>query len=216
MLDRNGELTRTHGGAVLRPGMTVQEGEAAPEEPYNPTANAELKARLAAAAVAYVQDGSVVLLDIGATAAQLARLLHGRDITVVTANLVVFDELRNDPSVRLILLGGIVRRNMQTLVGSLAQSAVGQISADVAFLSCTGIRADGRVVDDMLVESPVKHAFMTASSKVVLMADVTKFPGTGALRICSVTDVDVLVVNDGTPEGVLELCRDGGGEVVVA
>jgi DeoR/GlpR family transcriptional regulator of sugar metabolism len=217
ILDRNGELTRSYGGAVLlRSGMTVQEGAESPETPYDDSADIDLKVRVAKAALEFVEDGSVVLLDIGTTTPFLARMLRGRDITVVTSNLAVFDELRNDSAVRVVLLGGVLRRNMRTLVGSLTVSSLQQISADVMFLSCTGVRAGGAIVDDMAVETPLKQAMIAASDKVVLLASEAKFPGTGALRVCALSDVDVLVTTDGAPAEAIELCRASGGEVVIA
>lgn len=216
ILDRNGELTRSYGGAVMRSGMTVQDSGELPESPYDDSADIDLKVRLAKAALAYVNDGSVVLLDIGTTTPLLARMLRGRDVTVVTTNLAVFDELRNDAAVRVILLGGVVRRNMRTLVGSLTAAAIQQISVDVMFLSCTGVRPGGAVVDDMAVETPLKQAMIAVSDKVVLLASEAKFPGTGALRVCALADVDVLVTTHGAPEETVDVCRASGGEVVMA
>jgi len=215
ILDRDGELTRTYGGAVLKPRATVEPEGQAEEGPYDDTADAGLKTRVARAAAELVQDGSVVILDIGTTTPKLAGMLRGRDITVVTSNLAVFDVLRDDDAVRVVLLGGVVRRNYHTLVGSLAQSALGQISADTVFLTCTGVRPNGHVVDNMAVEAPIKQAMIAASSRVVLLATEAKFPGTGALRLTSLADVDVLVTTVGAPEETVALCRNAGREVIL-
>jgi DeoR/GlpR family transcriptional regulator of sugar metabolism len=216
ILDRNGELTRTYGGAMLKPGTTVEEhGGQAWEGEYSESVDVHLKSAIAKAAADMVVDGSVVILDIGTTTPLLARHLRGRDITVITSNLAVFDELRDDEAVRVVLLGGVVRRNYRSLVGSLAELALSQISADVVFLSCTGVRANGHVVDNMAVEAPIKQSMIAASDKVVLLASEAKFPGTGALRLCSLTDVDVLITTSGAPEETLALCRNAGGEVTV-
>lgn len=216
LLDRNGELTRTYGGAVLPPGATVEDhGRSIEEGAFDDTVDADLKRRMAEAAAAMVSDGNVIILDIGTTTRHVARLLRGRDITVITSSLAVFDELRDDEAVRLVLLGGVVRRNYRTLVGSLAEQALGQISADILFLSCTGVRANGHVVDNMAVEAPIKQAMIAASGKVVLLASETKFPGSGALRLCSLTQVDALITTSGAPEETLALCRNAGGEVTV-
>ncbi|WP_431278650.1 DeoR/GlpR family DNA-binding transcription regulator [Leifsonia poae] len=216
ILDRNGELTRTYGGAMLKPGTTVEEhGEQAWEGEFDGATDVHLKSAIADAAAELVVDGSVVILDIGTTTPLLARRLRGRDITVITSNLAVFDELRDDEAVRVVLLGGVVRRNYRSLVGSLAELALSQISADVVFLSCTGVRANGHVVDNMAVEAPIKQSMIAASDKVVLLASEAKFPGTGALRLCSLTDVDVLVTTSGAPEETIALCRNAGGEVFV-
>ncbi|WIB62116.1 DeoR/GlpR family DNA-binding transcription regulator (plasmid) [Curtobacterium sp. MCLR17_007] len=216
LLDRNGELTRTYGGAVLRPGATVQEDGSDPvEAPFDDSGDLATKRRMADAAAAIVQDGQVVLLDIGTTTPLVAERLRGRGVTVITTNLAVFDVLRDDETVRLVLLGGVVRRNYRTLVGSLAEHALGQVSADVVFLSCTGVRANGHVVDNMAVEAPIKQAMIAAADRIVLLASAAKFPGTGALRLCSLTDVDALVTTTGAPDDPLALCRNAGGEVTI-
>jgi DeoR/GlpR family transcriptional regulator of sugar metabolism len=220
LLDRNGELSRTYGGAVIPAGGAgVVAG--LPEQPFSQlvstdAALSEKKLRMAARAAQLVPDDSVVLLDIGVTTTLLARELRGRRVTVITGNLGVLDELRDDDTVRLILLGGVLRRNYQTLVGSLAEMALAQISADFVFLSCTGIRPNGAVVDDMAVEAPIKRALFDAAERRVLFADEERFPGHGSFRMCSVTDVEVLVTTSGAHEPTVQLCRDAGGTVLIA
>lgn len=217
-LDRNGELTRTYGGAVLRPGQTVTDHDdpVRLEGPYDDRTGLELKERVAAAAAALVQDGSVVLLDIGTTTPLVARRLRGRPVTVITSNIAVLDELRDDDTVRLVLLGGVLRRNYRSLVGSLTESALAQVSADLLLLSCTGVRTSGHVVDNMAVEAPIKQSMIAAADRVALLATEAKFPGTGALRLCSLSDVDHVVTTPGANPNTLELCRRAGGQVVIA
>jgi len=216
ILDRNGELVRTYGGAVLKPHETVEESTPSSEEPFDDITDRDLKMRVAEAGARLVPYGSVILLDIGTTTPFLARLLRGRDVTVITSNLAVFDVLRDDDTVRIVLLGGVVRRNYRTLVGSLAEEALNQISADIVFLTCTGVRANGHVVDNMAIEAPIKESMIKASDKVVLLASEAKFPGSGALRLCSLSDVDVLITTTGAPEETTALCRNAGGNVIVA
>ncbi|RLV48301.1 DeoR/GlpR transcriptional regulator [Nocardioides mangrovicus] len=218
VLDRNGELTRTYGGAVVhRPGTTVEEhGLGVAEGRFADDVDVDLKRRVAAAAAARIADGQVVVLDIGTTTPLVARELRGRDVTVVTTNLAVLHELENDESVRLILLGGVLRRNYRSLVGSMAVQGLAEVSADVVMLSCTGVRPNGHVVDNMAVEAPIKRAMIAASQQIVLLATERKFPGTGALRLCSVADVDAVVTTEGAPAATLDIARQAGGEVVVA
>jgi DeoR/GlpR family transcriptional regulator of sugar metabolism len=217
MLDKNGELTRTYGGAILRPGATVDADgrESESEAPFREMDNCDAKRAMAVAGAALIPDGSVVILDIGTTTPFVARELKGRDVTVITSNLAVFDELRHDQAARLVMLGGVVRRNYRTLVGTLTEHALEQVSADFLFLSCTGIKSSGYVVDNMAVEAPIKHSMIRAADKVVLLASAEKFPGTGALRLCSLSDLNVLITTDGAPEETLTLCREAGGEVII-
>jgi len=214
-LDRNGELLRTYGGAVRPQPPSSGDGTESPfEEERN--RDLDLKSRVAALAVGLVADGDVVVLDIGTTTPLVARGLRGRDVTVVTSNLGVLDELRDDDAVRVVLLGGVLRRNYQTLVGSLTESTLRQVNADLVFLSCTGVKPNGRVVDNMAVETPVKQAMIEASERVVVLATEAKFPGQGSYRLCTLADVDVLVTTSGAPHSTTDLCRDAGGKVIRA
>ncbi|XVQ08324.1 DeoR/GlpR family DNA-binding transcription regulator [Spirillospora sp. CA-255316] len=211
VLDRNGELVRTYGGAALSPQAAV------PEISFAASAERDSAGKQAVAerAAALVEDDMVVVLDIGTSTRLIARRLRGRPVTVITANLAVFDELRDDEAVRLCLLGGVVRRNYLSLVGSLTEAAFRQVSADLVFLSCTGVRPNGHVVDDMEVETLNKQAMIEAADRVVLVASETKFPGTGSLRVCSLERIDTLVTTSGADPQTLELCRQAGGKVII-
>ena len=213
-LDRNGDLVRTYGGAVLASGPRTDDGEAEP--PFGLGPFADQRQAVARAAAEIVEDGSVVVLDIGSITAQVARLLRGRPITVITSSLAVLDELRDDEQVRLVLLGGILRRNYRSLVGSLTEAAMLQVSANLMLLSCTGVRPNGVVVDDMHVEAPIKLGLIDAADKVALLAPEMKFPGTGAQRLTTLDQVGVVVTTSGAPNQTLDLCREAGGEVIVA
>ena len=124
-----------------------------------------------------VADGQSVLLDIGTTAYRLARQLHGRRLTVITSNLVVYEELADDEGIELVLLGGMVRREYRSLVGFLTEDNLRQLHADWLFLGTSGVRPGGQVMDTTVVEVPVKRAMIKAGDKVVLLADSAKFPG---------------------------------------
>lgn len=210
-LEDRGSVQRVHGGASLcddadedRPFAVVLMSDAAEKE------------AVAAEAAELVSDGEVVLLDIGTTAMSLAMHLRGRRITVATSSLAVFDVLRDDPAVDLLLLGGVVRRTYLSLVGVLTEDALAQVRADHAFLGTSGVLEDGGVLDSTRVEVPVKRKMIHAANQVVLLADRHKFPGTGALRVCNVRDINILVTNKGADAATMRTCADAGVEVIYA
>jgi DeoR/GlpR family transcriptional regulator of sugar metabolism len=211
-LENEGVLRRVHGGAYL------PEADGSVEVPFAASAadNAAQKEAVAAQAATLVSPGQVVLLDIGTTTMRIARHLRGRHVTVITASLAVLDTLRHDETIDLILLGGTVRRNYESLVGPLTEDALGSVSADIAFLSCTGVRPDGSVVDDISQEATLKRAIVRSATRVVLAAPASKFPGTGSLRICKLDDLDDLITNVGGDEDVLERCLAAGTNVIQA
>jgi DeoR/GlpR family transcriptional regulator of sugar metabolism len=209
-LDAEGMLRRVRGGA----------GRVADDDrvPFSQVATHRVddKERVARRAAELVADGEVVLLDIGTTTARLARLLRGRRITVITSSLAVVDELRDDPAVELLVLGGVLRRNYLSLVGLLTEQALREVRAHRLFLGTSGIARDGQVMDSTLVEVPVKRAMIARAEHIAVLADRGKFPGTGLLPVCGPRDVDVIVTNEGADPDTLATCARAGTEIVLA
>jgi DeoR/GlpR family transcriptional regulator of sugar metabolism len=207
-LEEDGLLTRVHGGAVADEG----------DQPFAEVAEVRVaeKDAIAARAAEMVADGQSVLLDIGTTAYRLARQLHGRRLTVITSNLVVYEELADDEGIELVLLGGMVRREYRSLVGFLTEDNLRQLHADWLFLGTSGVRPGGQVMDTTVVEVPVKRAMIKASERTVLLADTAKFPGTGMAKVCGPEDLDVVVTNAPVDAATRAAFEEAGVEVVVA
>jgi DeoR/GlpR family transcriptional regulator of sugar metabolism len=211
-LDARGTLQRVRGGAA------IAAEDADRDLPFERVVEHDVadKRAVGARAAAMVRDGEVVLLDIGTTVVQLARELVGRPVTVITSSLAVLDVLRADPTVELIMLGGVLRPAYLSLVGLLTETALGQVRADVAFLGTSGVRTGGEVLDSTRVEVQVKRSMIAAADRCVLLADRHKFPGSGGLKVCDLHDLSGLVTNEPLPGAMAATCREAGIEVVYA
>jgi DeoR/GlpR family transcriptional regulator of sugar metabolism len=207
-LAREGKLERVRGGAV-NTGF---------EPPFEQTAveRFEAKDRVGAAAAPLVVDGQTVMIDIGTTTLQAARHLHGRQITVVTSSLAVYEELVPDPAIELLLPGGVVRRNYRSLVGVLAEDSLRQLRADVLFLGTSGVDAELAVWDTTIVEVPIKRAMIAAADRVVLLADAAKFSMHGTVRVCGADAIDHIVADDALPPTARAAIDDAGIGVTLA
>jgi DeoR/GlpR family transcriptional regulator of sugar metabolism len=212
-LERDGLLTRVHGGAVIE------------EEPlpFDESAEARVdeKDAIAAEAVAMIEDGQSVILDSGTTVHRLARRLRGRRLTVITNNLAAYEELAEDEAVDLMLLGGMVIRASRMLDGFMAEDNLRHLHADWLFMGACGVRPGGQVMDTTVAEVPARRAMIAASDRVVLLADGSKFPGMGMVKICDPEELDVLVTNapaaaDEAYEGTRTALSEAGVRVVVA
>jgi DeoR/GlpR family transcriptional regulator of sugar metabolism len=164
-----------------------------------------------------VADGQTVMIDIGTTALEVARGLRGRALTVITSNLAVADELLDEAGIELVLLGGVVRRNYRSLVGVLAEDALRQLSADVAFIGTSGIRRqDLAVMDTTTVEVPIKRGMIASATRSVLLADAQKFSSGGVVRICGVEEFAAVVTDATLGEPHVHAVERAGVEVVRA
>ena len=207
VLSADGLLRRVRGG-----GSSV-EPDTIPFREVSSQSGIE-KDAIAVRAAHLVPDGSVILIDIGTTTARLAHHLRGRRLTVITSSLAVVDELRDEDSIELIVLGGVLRNNYLSLVGLLTEQALGQLRADLCFLSGSGIRPSGDVMDTTGIDVPVKRAMVAAAQRTILLADRTKFPGTGLLPVCGPDRIAVLVTNRGANQATLDIFHTAGTEVI--
>lgn len=205
-LSAEGLLRRVRGGGSVEPDR-VPFAEVA-------THQSSEKSAIAARAAELVRDGDVVLIDIGTTTALLARELRGRRITVITSSLAVVDALRDDDAVELIVLGGVVRKNYSSMVGVLTEQALAQIRATLCFLGTSGIQADGTISDTTGTEVPVKLAMIASSQRTVVLADATKFPGVGLLRVCGASDISGVVTEGQADPATLAVLREAKVEVM--
>lgn len=207
-LEGDGLLTRVHGGAVV-------EDEPAPFAEAAET-GVPGKDAIAARAAELIEDGQSVILDSGTTVHRLARRLHGRRITVVTNNLAVYEELLPDDSVDLMLLGGMVIREARMLDGFMAEDNLRQVHADWLFMGACGVRAGGQVMDTTVAEVPARRAMIAAADKVALLADGSKFPGTGMVKICDPGELDVVVTDTPTDATTCAALEEAGVRVLRA
>jgi len=203
-----GRLKRVHGGAV-------SDRE---EPPFEQIAVERLAAkdRIGRAAAALVEDGQTVMIDIGTSTTAISRHLHGKQITVVTTNLAVVEELLPDPGIELVLPGGIVRRNYRSLVGVLAEDSLRQLKSDIAFLGTSGVDGELGVWDTTMVEVPIKRLIIAGADQVVLVADVAKFSMTGMVRVCGPESLDHVVTDAPLPAAVRSVVDANAIEVTVA
>ena len=193
-LAEDGLLRRVRGGACTLRGSVRPEPDARPFEHVAASAP-ESKRLIAERAVGLIGEGEVIALDIGTTVAAMCPLLRSRSLTVVTASLAVVRALADAPGIDILVLGGLLRPNYQSMVGTLTESALRQVRVDAAFLGTSGVRADGTVLDSTPSEVPVKRGLLEVSARAYLLADHEKFPGSGFLEVAPLSRFTGLVTD---------------------
>jgi DeoR/GlpR family transcriptional regulator of sugar metabolism len=206
-LAREGRLVRTYGGAALP--------AAGPAVPHGDPAR-EAKRLIALAAAALVQDETAIVIGSGSTALEFARQLVDRRLTVITNALDVANVLLDRPGIELILLGGVVRPQMHSILGHLAEIAARELRADTLFMGIGAISVDQGLMNDSVPEILIDRALRRMARTVVVLADASKFQQVAPAFVFGIGEVDVLVTDDEVPAAVLDAMRQAGVRVVVA
>lgn len=209
-----GTLRRVRGGATDVRGSVRPEADLRSFADVAGTATAA-KREIAARACAQIEDGAVIALDIGTTVAAMCPLLLERSLTVVTASLAVVRALANAPHIDIVILGGLLRPNYDSMVGTLTESAIRQLRVDVAFLGAAGIRPDGAVLDSTPSEVPIKRCLLDVAAATYLLADHEKLPGSGFLEIAPLSRFTGLITDRSPQPFAIDIAFPDGEDVEV-
>ncbi|WP_026919378.1 DeoR/GlpR family DNA-binding transcription regulator [Gordonia shandongensis] len=199
-LEAAGELSKVHGGAVS---TTHLDGVRGLEPPAALKAEREPAAKraIAARAVDLIDDGMTVALGAGTTTLELARLLRGRDITVVTNSMSIF-ALLTDPGERIldpgaVQLTGGQRTPSDALVGPVANAALERYRTDVAVLGVHGIDPTAGMTTPNLPEAETNRKLLDTARSAVILADHTKYDEIGAHLYATFARIDRIVTDAG-------------------
>jgi len=190
-LEANGEVIRTHGGAALAKRLTF---EFSFRDKRNQ--NIERKKTIAKEAVKQVKPGQTVMLDTGTTTLQIAEELTGKeDLTIITTSLAIVSKVQFAPNITVVLLGGFLRGDSPDIHGPLTEQNVEQFRTDIAFMGADAIDAQGNVYSDDLRVVNLDKKMAANTSKVVVVADSTKFGKTAMCKVFGVRDYDLILTD---------------------
>lgn len=109
ILDNEGLLKRTHGGAVKLSKATYE-----PTSDFKLSQKSEEKKKIAEYAIQLIENSDTIALDTGTTTLELAKLLpskHG--LTVITNDIAIATFLEQNSDAKVIMLGGIILKRLQ-------------------------------------------------------------------------------------------------------
>jgi DeoR/GlpR family transcriptional regulator of sugar metabolism len=210
-LQERGQVRRVHGGAVREVRKAEELHFSAAREEH-----VEEKRRIGKEAAALVAPGSVVAIGAGTTTWHVARALGERsDLTIVTNSTNIALELDRGRST-IILTGGQFRTPGDALVGPPALWTLERLQIDLLFLGANGIDLTAGYTTPILAEAEVNTALIRKASRVVLVADHSKFGRVTLSSFGPIETAHVLVTDAGAPRALLQPIRRRGVEVIVA
>jgi DeoR family transcriptional regulator of aga operon len=210
-LEKKNILIRSRGGAMKRSLVNVDLSI------YDRRKrNIKLKEAIGLAAANLILSGETILLDTGTTVMELAKHLPKKiEITVITNSVDITFRLAEYPNIRVIMPGGILRRNSLALVGEQAAESLRGFYCDQYFLSADGIDLERGMMTTNVEEASLARINIRNSKKVIALIDSSKFQNKGIKLIASISEIDTLITDGGAPFDILHEIRAKGVNVIV-
>lgn len=209
-LEQDGVLRRVHGGAI-----SLQVRDEVLDFGRLSSSCQQEKVQIGKTAARSVQDGQTVLLAGGSTVVEVARNLLDRPIQVITNSIPVAQVFWDCKRVEVTLTGGYLYPRLGVQLGPLCERMLSSISADVLIMGVRGITENGiSDTNTLVVEST--RAMIKAASKVVIVADHTKFGRDAMVRVADLSEIDAIVTDAGIEPAHRELLRERNVTLILA
>lgn len=194
-LCEQGLLNRYHGGAGLPPSSVENIAY-----PARQVLNHDAKQRIGRLTARYIPDHASLFINIGTTTEEVAKaLIDHQGLRVITNNLHVATILCSNPSIEVIIAGGLVRNRDRGVIGEATIDFISQFKVDFGVIGISGIENDGSLLDFDYREVRVSEAIIKHSRKVLLVADHSKFNRNALVRLGDLSQIHALFTDQPVP-----------------
>lgn len=173
-------------------------------------------------AAGLVKDSAVIFLDSGSTTPCIIPYLADRvNVTVVTHSLPAMLAASKLPNLRLISLSGQYSHATASFFGASTTEMLTSMRFDLAFIAATGVSREHGLSNTTYYEADIKRTVASHNSRIVLMADHSKFARSAPFSFCAFDSLYAVVSDRELPEDCMDcverkrmifLSGDSGGE----
>lgn len=189
-LEARGLLTKVHGGAIARSGISIEFTERL-------NTDMAMKRSLVNKLVAMFNEGDVILIDGGTTNLELVKALpDDKHFVVVTNSIPIASELSTHRNIETTMIGGKIIGPSQVTAGIMASRAIENIYPDWTIVGVSDIHPEKGLMTTIQEESLMKRCFIEQGGKRVVIATSNKLNTADHYRFASLSEIDYLVVED--------------------
>jgi len=203
--DKN-RITRHYGGATLV--ETFQQS-------CNMSDAKELrKNAIAKKAAEFVEDGDTIFINTSSTALLILKYIKHKRINVITNNAnAIF--VQKDNQIQVLLTGGELREPKESMVGEFAYNNLSRVSANKAFIGCSGISAQVGMTTAVLAEVAINEVMLRqCTGPRFVLADGTKIGHNHSFVSSAITKIDYIITDQSAPSEAVEQLKEKGVKVI--
>ena len=194
-LDREGVISRTHGGVTLNRFIPEQ-----PTTSEKIQRNLAEKQAIAREAAKLVKAGDAVVLDAGTTMLELARQLTHLPLRVITADLHIALFLSGFRQIEVTIIGGRIDDSSQSCIGEHGRRLLRTIYPDIAFVSCNSWSLEKGVTTPTEEKAGLKQDLLINARRRVLLADSSKYGSWSLFCVASLQELTDVISDGGLDE----------------
>lgn len=178
ILEKQGVLTRTHGGAYIKEGIVSNVNIALRKNMLQ-----DGKITIAKQCIDLIKNGDSIFLDNSSTALAVAKELPNISIKVITNSLLVSSHVAKLKNIDLITIGGSLNKVNMCYVGKAAADMLSGYFMDKAFVSSSTLNMRHGITDSNEDVAAIRSIAINHAIKNYLIVDHTKFDKTSLVSV---------------------------------
>lgn len=205
LLDEQGLLKRTHGGALSLSSLVAEYTEMEKKD-----ININEKKAIAKAAYDLIKNSDTVFLDSGTTTLELARLIFTglkSGMIIITNSFAIINVLISRPDLELVFVGGCVRNKMMSCVGSIAEDIISSLVYDKVFMGANAVSIENGTMTPNLYEASIKRKMVQFAQHAFLLCDSSKIGCASMAKICPLKSFDAIITDAKVPAQFKNACE---------
>lgn len=178
-------------------------------------AHADAKRAIARLALEYITPGLAMIIDGGTTTFTMASLLRDEPYHVLTTSIPILQCLLDRSRIKVTLPGGELFREQRIILNPYEDGILQHFAAARMFIGCQALTRNGLMqTDTLLVQS--ERRLIDRAAEVILLADSSKINAPASLSVCPLSEIDVLITDDGIDPAALQWLQAEDIEVRIA
>ena len=213
MLEDNGTIIRTHGGAIA-----AQKKEIELPLPFDmrEEKNFAAKQAIGKAAADMVNDGEVIFIDGRTTASEMRHYLkQKKDVTIITPSIVVTYWLAATSNLNIYILNGFFNRDSYSATGVPSLEFSSQWNLSKAFFGASGFTFQEGFSDPHIGFVEQKKIIMQKARRKIALVDSSKWGTISLATYARPQDIDLIITDNQISQGDLKNAMDAGIDVHV-
>ncbi|MFP3595330.1 DeoR/GlpR family DNA-binding transcription regulator [Chryseobacterium sp. SIMBA_029] len=208
VLHRNGLLSKVRGGAMLREKDPLSFHD-------RQSFSTDEKNVIALKVQPFIRDGMTVFMDGGTTIAAAAHDMPANiKLRVITNNMSLIPVLSRFKNIELVVLGGNYDPDLAVTAGPATCHEASQYIADLFIMGTCAVDGVFGVSATSDADAETKKAMIQSSKKIIALADQNKLRRTEPFKICSISDIHILITDLPADDSELEPLRNSAIQIV--
>lgn len=216
-LELAGKINRVRGGARLaRSEVTSDQSAHLSGVPFheNLSRNRAAKDAIGRAAAQLCNNGDSIIIDGGSTTLQMCPYLDPLSLQVLTNSLHIVSALLPQQKTSISMPAGTLFREQNIVLSPYEDDGTGRYRASRLFMGAAAVGDHGVMQTDVILVQ-AERKLLGLADELVVLVDSTKFEAATGHVVCGLSDIAVLITDDGLDDVTAKRLQSQVGQLIV-